>query len=168
MAHPGLSTSEPSLPCYPSSFRFLVMIVNSPNISKGNPTILCCLRFLLDTPQWFILSSAIAVPWGENKLNGGKPPVMGQNPSKPSCSHQNSWELRMFIPQIIILTVIYIYNTIYDICIIQLYRYVLYSIIPPFLAKSSSNQCLGLCRALGFLLPLHLRPYPRSFLLSGG
>jgi len=34
------------------------------------------------------LSSAIAVPWGENKLNGGKTTrnyimVMGQNPSKP-------------------------------------------------------------------------------------
>ena len=63
--------------------------------------------------------------------------------------------------------VIYIYNyIIYVYTIIPVYRYVLYSIIPPFLAKSSSNPCLGLCKALGFLLPLHLRPYPRSLLVE--
>ena len=29
-----------------------------------------------------------------------------------------------------------------------------------------ANQCLGLCKALGFLLPLHLRPYPRSLVVE--
>ena len=93
-----------------------------------------------------------------------------QNPSILTKTAGNS------TPQVIILMVIYIY-TIYDniyiykiqYMIYVLYNYtgmVLYSIIPPFLGKSSSNQCLGLCKALGFLLPLHLRPYPRSLVVE--
>ena len=34
------------------------------------------------------------------------------------------------------------------------------------LLKPCHNQCLGLCKALGFLLPLHLRPYPRSLVVE--
>ena len=90
-----------------------------------------------------------------------------QNPSK--FSPKQLGILGMFIQpnHHIIDGYIYIYNyIIYVYTIIPVYRYVLYSIIPPFLAKSSSNPCLGLCKALGFLLPLHLRPYPRSLLVE--
>ena len=120
-----------------------------------------------------------------------KPPVMGKNPSRPFCSHQNSWEFRMFIQPNHHIIDGYIYIQLYYICI---YNYTGIPVCPLFhytpifvglnpnqicyrfwsiwyhrsrvLLKPCHNQCLGLCKALGFLLPLHLRPYPRSLVVE--